>query len=118
MTDEIIYSGEKPEIIREIIPEILKKLIAGYAPQKVILFGSCAGGGIRAESDIDLLIIKKTTDSFIERWTSVRRILSDPKRTVAIETFVMTPEEVQGRLEKGDQFITGIINEGKILYAA
>jgi len=120
---EVIDSGDKPpgnrpEAIEEIIRDILNKLIQGYAPQKVILFGSYAGGQHRAESDIDLLIIKKTTENFIERWAGVRRIISDPRRTVAIETFVMTPEEIQGRIDGGDQFIAGIIREGKILYAA
>jgi predicted RNase H-like HicB family nuclease/predicted nucleotidyltransferase len=113
-----ILHGNMPEAIREIIGDILKKLIPEYAPRKVILFGSYADGKYRAESDIDLLIIKNTTENFIERWAGVRRILSDPRRTAAIETFVMTPKEVQERLDRGDQFIAGIIKEGKILYAA
>ena len=43
---------------RELIQDILEKLLTSYAPQKVILFGSYAYGTPRQDSDIDLLIIK------------------------------------------------------------
>ncbi len=65
---------------REIIQDILEKLLTSYAPQKVILFGSYAYGTPRQDSDIDLLIIKETSERFIDRWVTVRRILSDPER--------------------------------------
>ena len=104
--------------IREIIQDILKKLLAGYAPQKVILFGSYASGKPHAGSDIDLLIIKETSERFIDRWVTVRRLLSDPERTVPLETLVLTPQEVSKRLAIGDQFLAEIIETGEILYAA
>lgn len=100
------------------IREIVEKLVAGYTPQKVILFGSHARGDARPDSDIDLLIIKQTSERFIDRWAAVRRILSDPKRTVGLETLVFTPQEVSGRLAKGDQFLAQIIENGEVLYAA
>ena len=104
--------------VRAIIQGILEKLIAEYAPEKVILFGSHAYGGARLDSDIDLLIIKETSGRFIDRWVEVQRILSDPKRRVGLETLVLTPQEVSRRLAIGDQFIAEIIEKGDILYAA
>ena len=109
---------ELPEEVRAIIQGILERLLAGYAPQKVILFGSYAYGNPRPHSDIDLLIIKETPERFIDRWVSVRRILSDPRRTVPLETLVLTPQEVSRRLAIGDQFLAEIIEKGKVLYAA
>jgi len=106
------------EEVQEIIQGILERLLAGYAPQKVILFGSYAYGNPRPDSDIDLLIIKETPERFIDRWVSVRRILSDPRRTVPLETLVLTPQEVSRRLAIGDQFLAEIIEKGKVLYAA
>lgn len=100
------------------IEDIVKKLAAEYAPRQVILFGSRASGTAGPDSDIDLLIIKDTPDRFIDRWVTVRRILSDPKRTVALETIVLTPQEVSERLDIGDQFIAEIMEKGKVLYAA
>ena len=106
------------EEVQEIIQGILEKLLIGYAPQKVILFGSYAYGNPQPDSDIDLLIIKKTSERFIDRWVTVRRLLSDPKRTVPLETFVLTPEEVSRRLTIGDQFLAEIMEKGEVLYAA
>jgi len=100
------------------IEDIVRKLAAEYAPERVILFGSRASGTAGPDSDIDLLIIKDTPDRFMDRWVTVRRILSDPKRTVALETIVLTPEELSERLDIGDQFIAEIIEKGKVLYAA
>jgi len=61
--------------IKVVIQSILHKLIAEYAPHKVILFGSYAYGVPGRDSDIDLLIIKETSERFIDRWATVQRIL-------------------------------------------
>jgi len=103
---------------RELIQDILEKLLTSYAPQKVILFGSYAYGTPRPDSDIDLLIIKETSERFIDRWVTVRRILSDPERTVPLETLVLTLQEVERRLAIGDQFLAEILEKGEVLYAA
>lgn len=104
--------------IVQIIRQIVKKLQSDYAPVKVILFGSHAGGSADVDSDIDLLIIKDTNERFIDRWVTVRRILSDPSRKVAIETLVLTPQEISERLARGDQFVAEILEKGQVLYAA
>ena len=104
--------------VRAVIQGMVKKLLTDYEPQQVILFGSQSRGMPRPDSDIDLLVIKETSERFIDRWVTVRRILSDPQRTVPVETLVMTPQEVSQRLAVGDQFIAGIMEEGEVLYAA
>lgn len=102
----------------EIIDTITHRLIKEFSPEKIILFGSYVKGNPDDDSDIDLLIVKDTNERFIDRWITVRRILSDPKRKVAIDTFVLTPQEVADRLARGDQFVADIIGNGKVLYAA
>jgi len=109
----VVASREVPEIIQD----ILEKLLVGYAPQQVILFGSYAYGNPRPDSDIDLLIVKETSERFIDRWVTVRRLLSDSKRMVPLETLVLTPQEVSKRLAIGDQFLAEIMDKGKVLYA-
>lgn len=103
---------------QEVIQDILEKLLAGYDPQKVILFGSYAYGNPRPDSDIDLLIVKETSERLIDRWVTVRRLLSDPKRTIPLETLVLTPQEISMRLAIGDQFLAEIVRKGRVLYAA
>jgi predicted nucleotidyltransferase len=107
-----------PEDGRRVIRRILQKIVAEYAPQKVILFGSYAWGNPGPDSDIDLLIVKETTERFLERWTTVQRILSGTHRSLPVETLVLTPQEVEKRLAVGDQFIAEILEKGEVLYAA
>jgi predicted nucleotidyltransferase len=100
------------------IQRIIEKLRVGYAPQKVILFGSYASGNVRPDSDLDLLIIKDTAERFIDRGVTVRRVLADPQRLLPLEILVLTPQEVTERLAVGDQFLTEILEKGRVLYAA
>ena len=103
---------------RQVIEDMVRKLVREYQPERVVLFGSYAYGTPDEESDIDLLIVKKTPERFIKRMVAVRRILTDPKRSIALETIVLTPQEVSRQLAKGDQFIAEIMEKGKVLYAA
>jgi len=63
--------------IRSEIDKIIRQIVAAYQPEKIILFGSYAYGKPSADSDLDLLIIKRTAERFIDRWTNVRKIVSD-----------------------------------------
>src|SRR5262245_21644735 len=100
------------------IQGIIEKLRVSYVPQKVILFGSYASGNARPDSDLDLLIIKNTSERFIDRGVTVRRVLTDPQRLLPLEILVLTPQEVTERLAVGDQFMTQILEKGRVLYAA
>ncbi|HME42332.1 MAG TPA: nucleotidyltransferase domain-containing protein [Syntrophorhabdales bacterium] len=109
----MIEEREERQIIRR-----LADVIAGaYKPEKIILFGSYAYGEPDDESDIDLLIIKKTKKPFFERLYDVRRISSEARRGYAFEPIVMTPGELKDRVREGDQFIDEILAKGEVLYA-
>ena len=103
--------------LQQLTDQIVHKLRAHYKPEKIILFGSYADGSTQPDSDLDLLIIKDTEERFIDRWSTVRRILSDPSRKIALETLVLTPQEVSARLARGDQFLAEILQKGRVLYA-
>lgn len=107
-----------PEATKAELNKIVRRVIDTYKPEKIILFGSYAYGKPNADSDLDLLIIKKTSERFIDRLIHVRKIVSDPKRSIPFEPIVLTPDELEERLTIGDQFIKGIVTKGKILYVA
>jgi len=107
------YSGKK-----DVLDEILKRLIAEYSPRQVILFGSHARGESDHDSDIDLLVIKDTSDRFLDRWVMVQRILTGAHRSIPVETLVLTPGEIEDRLAIGDHFIREIMEKGEVLYEA
>jgi len=100
------------------LDKIVAQLVNSYRPEKIFLFGSYAYGQPDADSDLDLLIIKRTSERFIDRWINVRRIVSDPQRSIPFEPLVLTPEELKERLAIGDQFIKEIVTKGEVLYAA
>ena len=106
------------ETTRAELNKIVKQVVDAYRPEKIILFGSYAYGEPDADSDLDLLIIKKTSERFIDRWISVRRVVSDSKRSIPFEPIVLTPAELEERLAIGDQFIEEIVTKGEVLYAA
>jgi predicted nucleotidyltransferase len=101
---------------RRMIEDILRKIVAAYAPQKVILFGSYAYGEPNEDSDIDLLIIKDTDKRPIERWMEVKRLLRDRDRTVSVSPLVYTRQELEQRLAIQDYFIQEVLEKGEVLY--
>ena len=102
--------------VKRVIEGITKKLKDKYRPEKIILFGSYAYGNPRKDSDIDLLIIKKTKVRHADRILNVRKIIREENRYFAIEPLVYTPQEIKKRLEMGDVFFKTIINKGVNLY--
>lgn len=101
---------------KEIINKIVEKIKMRYQPEKVILFGSYGWGNPTKDSDIDLLIVKKTNQKHRQRMLTVRKIVSEENALVGIDILVYTPEEVTERLKIGDSFISKILKKGDILY--
>ena len=102
---------------REIAHRISDVLEAEYKPEKVVLFGSFATGTAAKDSDIDLLIVKKTTIPFYKRLAEVRRIVSSVRRGIPFDPIVVTPVELSNRLKMGDLFLKDILQSGEVLYA-
>jgi predicted nucleotidyltransferase len=110
-------NGEpKKAKVNEIINRIVERIRLKYRPDGIILFGSHAYGRPDIHSDIDLLIIKRTRKPFHERYAEVGGMIRDVRRGWAVSPFVISPSELQGRLDAGDQFIAEVISRGKWLY--
>lgn len=104
------------EQIQPALEWIVQRLVEYYHPQQIILFGSVAYGNPNEDSDIDLLIIKDTTETPLERRVRVRRLVADPERRIPFSPLVLTPAELQTRLALGDLFYREILDQGKVLY--
>lgn len=83
-----------------------------YGAERIWLFGSMARGTGDEDSDVDLLIIARTDQGFFGRLATVQRLLREHRRGVAVAPIVLTPEELEARLAKGDQFIGDIVTHG------
>lgn len=102
--------------IQHTLDRLVERLVQVYQPQKVILFGSLAYGEPTPDSDIDLLIIKETTESPLQRRVQVRRGVADPHRQWPFSPLVLTPAELQAHLAQNDPFYQEIVSRGKVCY--
>lgn len=95
-----------------LIKKIAERLKEQYGAKEVILFGSYAKGKATDDSDIDLLVISDSKERFFERQATVRRLLRDLKKRIPVSPIVLTPEEIEERKRRGDQFINEILATG------
>ncbi len=103
--------------VQSSLQHIVRQLVESYQPQRIILFGSLAYGEPDEDSDIDLLVIKDTTESPLERRVRVRQLAADPDRRIPFSPLVLTPDELAQRLRMGDAFYQEIVRRGHTLYA-
>ncbi len=103
--------------IQATLDEMIRLLIQHYQPERIILYGSLARGDFSGDSDIDLLIIKETDETPLERRVQVRRIVAGKGQHIPFSPLVITPQELEQRLALGDPFYRQILSEGTELYA-
>jgi len=90
--------------------EILKKTLTHSAIECVFIFGSIAKGTEKSQSDIDLMVIgsiglRKLSDLLFNVSTKTGR---------EINPHTLTQKEFCKRLEKGDHFLTSVLESPKI----
>jgi predicted nucleotidyltransferase len=95
------------------ICRLVQSIAEHYAPEKIILFGSYAAGTEKPESDVDLLIVIKTSRREIDVALEMRHMLQPQ---FAIDLVVLTPERLKQRVEWGDWFLTEVLQKGVVLY--
>lgn len=100
------------------VERLVERVVREYRPERVILFGSYASGNPDEDSDVDLLIVKETSERPFERLKRVERIVRDRSRRVPIDVLVLTPGELDRRLAAGDAFLNEVMRRGVVLHAA
>ena len=104
------------EFIRQKLKEITDIIVKDFRPEKIILFGSWAWGTPHEDSDVDLLVVKKTDKPRLERQRELDCLLS-PHGT-PLDLLVYTPEELETSINKNrNLFLEDIIRNGETLYA-
>lgn len=95
------------------IKSLCQQIAQEYQPEKIILFGSQASGQATADSDIDLMIVMPFDGHPLAQSS---RMLKQLNLLMPIDLLVSTPQNIQQRLEIGDDFIRNILEHGTVLY--
>ncbi|OWP64391.1 DNA polymerase subunit beta [Hymenobacter amundsenii] len=100
------------------IQAIVRRIVEGYQPDRIILFGSYAYGTPTEDSDLDLLVIKADDSRRkIDRIVDVRTVARN-RDNPAIDVFVLNEEELD-RVRR-NRFLVEYkaLQDGRELYAA
>jgi len=100
-------------ITRKQIDDWCAEIVRRFHPEKVVLFGSCATGGMTEDSDVDLLVVMSFKGRSVEHAVQLRM---DTRPTFPVDLIVRTPEVIAERLKLGDSFIREIFEKGRVLY--
>lgn len=105
-------------ITEEQIQAVVARIVEGYAPDKIILFGSYAYGEPHEDSDLDLLIIKQNAEAKrSERAVAIWSLLwSTP--FPAMDILIRTPAEMERAAGIFQSVETIAEQQGRLLYAA
>ncbi|MGD1276203.1 MAG: nucleotidyltransferase domain-containing protein [Tepidisphaeraceae bacterium] len=101
----MVHSSE----IQALADEIAKR----FNPEKIILFGSHAGGSAHEHSDVDLLIVMDYQGRMVDRamdiWSAIRP-------NFAVDLIVRRPDEVVRQYQQYDPLAREAMDKGKVLY--
>lgn len=114
--EKILELDSKPllEAANELKEDLVEELEAEIV--SVILYGSVARKTPKLDSDIDLLVVVEDQKSSVQnRLRGISKNLGKVKG-LKFSTLVMRKEEVDERVETGDEFINTVLEEGKPLY--
>jgi len=96
------------------VKTVIDEIIRGYAPDKIILFGSNSSDEYNTESDIDLLIIKNDEKSVVERNRFIRNLLKD--FSIPVDIITKTPKEFEMLKDIIGTVVYAANKYGKLVY--
>lgn len=100
--------------IEEILDEVKRRIIPRFHPQRIILFGSYAGGQPGPDSDLDLLIIMEVEGSTRQKANEIDMLLAD--RSIPMDFIVLTPEQYERQKNIAGSIARQVEREGKVIY--
>jgi predicted nucleotidyltransferase len=103
---------KRKRIPQKAIDQVVEQIVEKFKPQKIILFGSYARGNPRPESDVDLLVVTKSSEK-ASKSLDIRRHLDV---MFGLDLVVYTSKRLKERVDMGDWFLRDILKEGEVLY--
>jgi len=97
------------------LAELVRRLVAAYAPERIYLFGSTARGQAGLNSDYDLMVIVPD-DASPERRRSQLAYRALRGTATAADVLVWTRQAFDERLHLRASLPATVVREGKLLY--
>ena len=97
------------------LKEITRRLVAEFAPERIILFGSHAWGHPNKNSDVDLLVVVSESDLPPTR-RAARAYGCLREVQLPLDILVKTREEVESTRHVPASLIHEILERGQVLY--
>ena len=97
------------------LKEITRRLVAEFAPERIILFGSHAWGQPDENSDVDLLVVVSESDLPPPR-RAARAYRCLREVPVPLDILVKTRDEVERTRHVPASLIHEILERGRVLY--
>lgn len=112
--EQDVSGGEERPAAAEMLPVIIDRIVSGFQPERIILFGSHARGDAKPYSDIDLLVVLPEVTDKRKAAVAIRRVLADlPAFT---DIVVTTPEEIARRGTLVGDVLRPALREGRVIY--
>ena len=97
------------------LARMTEAIVNAVKPRQVILFGSGARGELRAESDVDLLVVTNdNNENNIDTTSAIYTAL--PNRRLPTDILVVTPQQVKFNWNNPGCAIRLAVEEGRVLY--
>ena len=95
------------------LDNVIERIVAVAAPERIILFGSSARGDFGRDSDIDLLIVKDGEDTL----TVMSRIYGEMQGVgAAVDALVVSSEDVERYKDSHSLIIKPALQDGVVVY--
>ena len=105
--------GARKMLDQKTLDEIIRRIVEVARPEKIILFGSAARGGMGPNSDVDLLIVKEGVDA-LDLMARIYRKLHGVG--AAVDAIVVAPQDVERYKDSHALVIKPALREGRVMY--
>jgi uncharacterized protein len=96
------------------LPEMTRRIAEGFAPSRIILFGSQARGQAKPLSDIDLLVVFPSVVDRRQRRVAIRAALAD----LIVDKDILVATEQEAAAPRPGSIVASALSEGATVYVA
>jgi predicted nucleotidyltransferase len=92
-----------------------ERVACEFRPERIILFGSYAGGVPTEDSDVDVLVVMALARGRrdVQQAAAIRKRVPAP---FPMDVIVRSPRQIARRVALGDGFITSVLRSGQMMY--